>query len=148
MDSAKTAVAKALSAAVQKRAAVALFDRFGEDSQIFRQQFEKGKEAEQELEQCLETERVERLLKKTRQIAQAKKRELCLVKEYSVSEEVERVAELCESVRDLKEDLEFDLQQILKSANNESENRDGVDESGNGCRDDILAWRLDSLPRV
>lgn len=148
MASSKTAVAKALGAAVQKRAAVALFDRFGADSQIFLQQFEKGKEAERELDQCLETERVERLLRKTRQLAQAKKREFHLVKEYRIRKEAERVAELCESVRELKEDLEFDLQQALTAAEGDPVDEDGVGSSRTRLRDDILAWRLDALPSV
>lgn len=149
MDSSKTVVAKALGAAIQKQAAVALFDRFGEDNQIFLQQFEKGKEAQRELEQCLESSRLERLIKKTRQLAQTKKSEFRLVKEYMIKKEAERVAELCESVRELKEDLEFDLQQALSAAEGEPIDSNGVERGSNvGLRDDILAWRLDTLPRV
>lgn len=140
-------IAKSLAARIHKRAAVLSFDRFGGSSPVFLQQLDKGKKASEQYEEILKRKHFENLVRGLDETLTKKKEEAGYLLSIRNQKKIESAEQIFEKVRELKEDLNFEIQQANISATDEDPTAaedHGMDAES--IRDTIVSWRLDGLP--
>ncbi|AIU39560.1 tegument protein UL14 [Equid gammaherpesvirus 5] len=142
-DQQRDLIARGLEAEVNKRTSVSLFDRFGPASPIFKKQYGDTRLSVKTFNSCSQRERVRASLEFVQQTLECKVQERRLLKRLD-RRVVAEAEKLCEAVTELREDFEFDL-----------ENLEGAQDdagAGNAVYDDvadtITEWRAETLPSV
>lgn len=137
-------IAKGLEADVNKKTSVTIFERFGGKSPLFKKQFEDTKLSLQRFNSVKQRDSIQSSLDLIDYTLESKSRELQLLSKFNKAK-ITKLEKLCEAVTELKEDFEFEIDNIKTTEDDTDTRRDT--ESDN-ITDTIMEWKTDLLPSV
>ncbi|AJG42960.1 hypothetical protein KM481_gp30 [Harp seal herpesvirus] len=138
-------ISKSLEAEINKRASISLFDRFGERSPLFQKQFQDTQASVKNYQTIKQNSQIEGAIASINSTIETKYQEFSLLSKFNKNK-IKEVETLCNTVTDLKEDFDFELQEFkhISEDGGQEENTHGAED----VADTILSWKLQCLPSV
>ncbi|ALE14747.1 ORF35 [Felid gammaherpesvirus 1] len=136
----KNLLSKYLEAEINKKTSISTFDRFGEKSVLFQKQFQDTKTSIKGYKTLKQKLNVESAIETINNTAESTYQEYLLLSHYNLKK-VREVEKLCDKVRDLKEDFDFELQDLIHRDDGQENTHEDEDVT-----DTILSWKLQGLP--
>nr|AIA82780.1 hypothetical protein [Bovine gammaherpesvirus 4] len=130
---------------VNKKTSVSLFDRFGEHSDIFLQQFEVTQKNLQDCNQLRQSTKVDNIISFVESTIRSQEKQLETLLKFD-KKKLERAEALTNRVSDLSEDIQAELS-FLTSEGGDGNNISHGSEDDT-TRDTIMHWRLGTIPDV
>lgn len=148
----KKLVCAELSANINKKTSVSLFDRFGKNSTIFLKQYDEAQRSMSQLTEIQKQNKITTNISDIDRIIKEKSQQLSLLSTYN-KDKIFTLQELSDQVSDLTEELRADIESCIE---------DGADGGTAGCYADggrdgssfsekqlsstIVQWRIESCP--
>ncbi|UNP64486.1 hypothetical protein [Saguinine gammaherpesvirus 1] len=148
----KKLVCADISAKINKRASVSLFDRFGKDSTIFLKQYEEAQRSMSHLTEIQKQNKITANISNIDRIIKEKSQQLSLLSTYN-KDKIYTLQELSDQVSDLTEELRSDIESCVEEEGDGGSGgpyadggRDGSGLSEEQLSTTIVQWRLETCP--